>query len=355
MGAGLPSSFPIPRSTSYISVAVDAYDCQTARLFLHSFFILVSLLDKWCQKTSEHPYCIYSPSHVLRISSEDRILRLGMLASLCLSPFRKLHVWIFLLPLPLVFSPSFSFSILLRKLEVLPSLALRASLPFLCSVFWGYWEGRKREPENNTSKFWAPSPPLQRIWEPRKTAVLSLWRFVFHLIRLRSVRVSKRCLRSKTKVKLCFYVSFIFFLEDLFSFILWSTNSAVNCKRLDLVVQCARLYRIRQGMVRVFLVTFYLHKFITSAFCARLEQWGLTASTAFSLVAEQPTPSVSFSYFPAYNFRWKASSWKAVWPLLVVFSLLEFSPKYLSTLVLFSYGKAKLIPYSMWYHFSAWK
>lgn len=105
----------------------------------------------------------------------------------------------------------------------------------------------------------------------------------------------------------------------------------------------------------VFLVTFYLHKFIPSAFCARLEQWGLTASTAFSLVAEHPTPSVSFSYFPAHSFRWKASSWKALWPLLVVFSLLESNPKDLSTLVLFSYGKAKLIPCSMWYHFSAWK
>lgn len=213
--------------------------------------------------------------------------------------------------------------------------------------FFRYW-GVKRESENNTFKSWAPPPPRQRIWEPRKTAVLFLWRFVFHLISLRSVRVSKRCLRSKTKVKPCFYVSFIFFLEDLFSFILRSTNSAVNYKGLDLVVQCARVYRIRQGMVRVFLVTFYLHEFIASAFCAWLVQWGLTASTAFSLGAEQPTLSVSFSCSPAHIFRWTASSGKALWPLLVVFYLLEFNPKDLSTLVLFSYEKTKLIPGSMW-------
>lgn len=169
-------------------------------------------------------------------------------------------------------------------------------------LFFWILRRRKREAENNTSIFWVPSPPFQRIWEPRKTAMLFLWRFVFHLIRLRSVRVSKRCLRSKTKVKPWFYVSFIFFLEDLFSFILWSTNSAVNYKRLDLVVQCAKVYRLRQGMVWVFLVTFYLHKFIASAFCAWLEQWGLTASTAFSLGAEQPALSVSYC-FPAHIFR----------------------------------------------------
>lgn len=165
--------------------------------------------------------------------------------------------------------PSFNFSILLKKSEVLPFLSLWNSHPFLHSRVFCDIEKEGREMQKKTFfRFWKPSPPLQRIWEPRKTAVLFLWRFVFHLIRLRSVRVSKRCLRSKTKVKPCFYVSFIFFPWDLFSFILWSTNSAVNYGRLGLVVRCARVYRIKQGMVRVFLVTFYLHKFIASTFCA---------------------------------------------------------------------------------------
>lgn len=149
-----------------------------------------------------------------------------------------------------------------------------------------------------------PSPPLQRIWEPSETAVLFLWRFVFHLIRLRSVRVSKRCLRSNPKFKPCFYVSFIFFFfEDLFSLMLWKTNSAVNYIRLDLVVQWAKFYRIRQAMVRIFLVAFYLHKFIASVFCAWLEQWGLTVSTVSSRRTVYPFSTLPL--LPSSQFQMK--------------------------------------------------
>lgn len=193
-----------------------------------------------------------------------------------------------------------------------------------------------------------PSPPLQRIWEPRETAVLFLWRFVFHLIRLRSVRLSKRCLRSNLKFKPCFYVSFIFYFEDLFSLLLWRTNRAVSYRILDLVVQWTKFYRVRQGMVRIFLVAFYLHKFIESAFCAWLDQWWIIVSIVFSPAEEHCTLSVSFFCFPTHNFRWKRSSWKTLWSLLAVFSLLEFNTDDLPTLVLLSYGKSELVPGSMW-------
>lgn len=150
-----------------------------------------------------------------------------------------------------------------------------------------------------------------------------------------------------------------FSLEDLFSLILWRTNSAVNYRRLDLVVQYAKFYRIRQGMVRIFLAAFYLHKFKASAFCAWLEQWGLTVSIAFFPVAEPSTPSVSFC-FPAQvklsEVHWNSLNFteserqvlENLWSLLVVFFFLEFSTSDLSTLVLFNYGKAKLVPGSMW-------
>lgn len=61
-------------------------------------------------------------------------------------------------------------------------------------------------------------------------------------------------------------------------------------------------------MVRIFLVAFYLHKFIVSAFCAWLEQWGLTVSIVFFLVEEQSTLSVGSLCFATHNFRWKTRS-----------------------------------------------